>query len=254
MSKIVRNIKIFFNFFRYFFGWFFTNRAKRVEFINYFRTFQDRDKLHATFPTRELTEIFHECKDLKIVLENYKYRGGNISFGELMAIATIVKLTMPKTIFEFGTFDGTTTLQMALNSDEETRIYTLNIPLDLQKSHLQSDSGDVLFKEKFIIGEKFLNHNCSKKIHQILADSALYDYSNHYDSVDMVFIDGSHSYAYVKNDTEQALKMIKNGGVILWHDYLVWNGVTDYLNELCNKLKLIHIKGTSLVISHFEQK
>lgn len=253
MNKIKRNIIIFLNFIRYYFIWFFTNRAGRVDFINTFRAFQDRRNLVNIFPTLELTSIFPASQQLDVSLENFNFRGGNISFGELTTIATIVKLTKPKTIFEFGTFDGTTTLQMALNSAEDTKIYTLNIPLNFKKSHLQSDTGDVLFKEKFVIGEKFLNHNCSKKINQILSDSALYDYSTHFDSVDMVFIDGSHSYEYVQHDTEQAFKMVKNGGVILWHDYLVWNGVTDYLNELCHKIKLVHIKGTSLVISKIEK-
>lgn len=253
MSKIKRNFKILLNFLKYYFVWFFTNRAGRIDFTNSFRTFQDRNKLNKIFPTLELTEIFPESKQIDISLHNYNYRGGNVSFGELITISALIRLLNPKTIFEFGTFDGTTTLQMALNSEEDTRIYTLNIPLDIQKSHLQSDSGDVLFKEKFVIGKKFLNNNFSKKINQILADSALYDYSTHFDSVDMLFIDGSHSYAYVEHDTEQALKMIKNGGVILWHDYLVWNGVTDYLNELCHKFKLVHIKGTSLVISKVEK-
>lgn len=253
IKKLNRNIKIFLNFLRYYFIWFFTRRAGRVDFINVFKTFQDRTELNKIFPTLELTEIFPESKQIDISLQNFNYRGGNISFGELTAIAAIVKLTNPKTIFEFGTFDGTTTLQMALNSADDTKIYTLNISPDTQKSHLRSDSGDVLFKDKFIIGEKFLNNNSSKKINQIIADSALYNYSPHYNSIGLIFIDGSHSYEYVKNDTEQALKMIKNGGLILWHDYLVWNGVSDYLNELCYKIKLVHIKGTSLVISRIEK-
>ncbi len=253
IKKITRNIKVFFNFLRYYFIWFFTNRSGRIDFINAFRTFQDRRKLNKIFPTLELTEIYPQLKQIDISLHNYNYRGGNISFGELTTIAAIVKHTNPKTIFEIGTFDGATTLQLARNSNDETKIYTMNIPPNIQQTRLKSDSGDIFFRDKFTIGEMFLGTPYKNKITQILSDSALYDYSPYYNSVDIVFVDGSHSYEYVKNDTEQALKMIKNGGVIIWHDYLVWNGVSDFLNEICNKIKLVHIKGTSLVISRIEK-
>lgn len=70
--------------------------------------------------------------------------------------------------------------------------------------------------------------------------------------MDFVFIDGSHSYEYVLNDSKQAIKMLRNGkGVILWHDYDEYAGVTRSLNKLYlenNKFKnLKRIKGTSLV-------
>jgi hypothetical protein len=71
--------------------------------------------------------------------------------------------------------------------------------------------------------------------------------------VDFVFVDGSHSYEYVLNDSRHALKLIRNGkGVILWHDYgTFWKGVKKALDELYlggNEFKgLRQIEGTSLV-------
>jgi hypothetical protein len=49
-----------------------------------------------------------------------------------------------------------------------------------------------------------------------------------------MFVDGSHSYEYVLSDTEAAWKMVKSGGLILWHDYdsRWWPGVTRALNQL----------------------
>jgi hypothetical protein len=51
-----------------------------------------------------------------------------MSLEEIHGIALVVKCLQPKAILEFGTFDGTTTLQMAMNSLDETRIYALNLP------------------------------------------------------------------------------------------------------------------------------
>ena len=71
--------------------------------------------------------------------------------------------------------------------------------------------------------------------------------------MDFVFVDGSHAYEYVLKDSESALKMIKPGGVILFHDYNTsWPGVTKALNELFTSnprfKNLRHISQTSLAI------
>jgi len=74
---------------------------------------------------------------------------------------------------------------------------------------------------------------------------------NHY--FDLIFIDGSHTQEYVKNDTELALRLVqKNNGIILWHDYdTEWDGVTKTMEILyANDHRfenLINIKETSLL-------
>ena len=52
--------------------------------------------------------------------------------------------------------------------------------------------------------------------------------------MDFIFIDASHTYDYVKHDSQTALKLLRNGkGTILWHDYTPWwDGVVHALNEL----------------------
>jgi len=36
---------------------------------------------------------------------------------------------------------------------------------------------------------------------------------------DLIFIDGSHYYEYVKSDTQNALGCLTAGGLVVWHDY-----------------------------------
>jgi hypothetical protein len=61
------------------------------------------------------------------------------------------------------------------------------------------------------------------------------------DSIDLIHIDGFHSYAAVKNDFELALKKInKSVGIILMHDvneYQVTFGVNKFWSEIENKFK-----------------
>lgn len=69
--------------------------------------------------------------------------------------------------------------------------------------------------------------------------------------VGVVFIDGDHSHAAVKADTEAALEYFRDrrgGGIIVWHDYYEdaprWVGVKPYVDSL--DLPLERIRGTWL--------
>jgi predicted O-methyltransferase YrrM len=89
-----------------------------------------------------------------------------------------------------------------------------------------------------------------ERITQILANSAAYDFKVHEDGFDLIFIDASHSYEYVKNNSESALSILAPGDLVFWHDYVSPIELTDvfrYLNELGRTFPLQHIRGTQLV-------
>jgi predicted O-methyltransferase YrrM len=180
-------------------------------------------------------------------------KDGNITVQELAVICHLVKNQNPSCIFEIGTFDGRTALNMALNSTDKCEIYTLDLPKEmLNKSSLKTDLHEHKYIDKLQSGTRFLNHVLAPRIHQLFGDSATYDFSRFNFKCDLIFIDGSHAYEYVKNDSEKAMNMLAQDGIIIWHDYGVWNGVTRYLNEiyqdkLINK-KIVAIEGTSLVV------
>lgn len=71
-----------------------------------------------------------------------------------------------------------------------------------------------------------------------------------------MFVDGSHAYDYVLSDTDRALDLVDAGGIIVWHDYGVWEGVTRALEEIEAQRRpgLKHIKGTSLVFWRNDEK
>jgi SAM-dependent methyltransferase len=91
----------------------------------------------------------------------------------------------------------------------------------------------------------------TSRIHQLYGDSADFDFSPYFDSCGLVFIDGSHAYEYVLADLKTAIKLLKPNGVVLLHDYGIWSGVTQALEEFANNdgLSLCNIAGTSLAYS-----
>jgi len=71
--------------------------------------------------------------------------------------------------------------------------------------------------------------------------------------MDVVFVDAGHTYPYVKSDTENALSMLRPGGVILWHDYLqvLHPDVTQCLYEYrLAGLPIYHLRGTTLALHY----
>lgn len=185
------------------------------------------------------------------------FEDGNVSKIELDYISRIVKGFNPANVFEIGTFNGRTTLNLAANTPAETRIYTVDLPeKEMSKTKLRIKSGEKKFIQKQKSGNYFLGTEFEKKITQIYSDSASLNYDPYLNKMDFVFIDGSHSYEYVISDTKNALRMLKNKqGIIMWHDY-GWNEVNQALNEfyLNDKIfsNLKQIQDTSFAYIRFD--
>jgi hypothetical protein len=178
---------------------------------------------------------------------------GNVSPLEVLLLSGLVRIFKPLRLFEIGTFDGRTTLNMAANSPAESKVFTLDLPQgELQSALLPLARRDAAFIDKPVSGSRFRGTPHERKITQLLGDSARFDFSPFKGAMNFVFIDGSHSCEYVRSDTDQALAMLANGkGVLVWHDYGEYKGVTKALNELFlgrpEFQGMKHISGTTLV-------
>jgi hypothetical protein len=181
-------------------------------------------------------------------------RNGNVSLQELAVLSGLAAGVRSGTIIEIGTFDGRTTLNMALNSGDGVSIFTLDLPSDMATA-MDVDEGETAFINKPASGTRFTGEpgasspQC-KKITQLLGDSATFDWSPYHEKAALIFVDGSHAYEYAKADSESSLKMLAKSGTIIWHDYGVWEGVTQALEELQanSDISLHHVRGTSLVV------
>ncbi len=160
---------------------------------------------------------------------------GNITPTELMIITAFVRQRQPAVCFEIGTFDGRTTRNMAANQPAGGRCYTLDLPPEgAESAALPLASGDRTYIRKPASGARIAGGGVAVEITQLYGDSGAFDFSPYHGQVDLMFIDGAHSYEYVLSDTEAAWKMVKPGGLFLWHDYdsRWWPGVTRALNQL----------------------
>jgi hypothetical protein len=162
-------------------------------------------------------------------------------------LCTIARLVQPKTFFEIGTYLGETTLAVARHNPDAT-IYTLDLPSpEARKSAVLEMSDEYLF-DRWDRGSAFKDTPESKRIKQLTGDSATFDFGPYIGKIDLAFIDASHTYSYVKSDTEAVLKILSSTGTIVWHDYPSYPGVYAYLNELGATLSgtIYHISGTGL--------
>ena len=64
--------------------------------------------------------------------------------------------------------------------------------------------------------------------------------------IDLLFIDGDHSYEGAMEDIENWIPKVKNGGMVIFHDYGSWNGVTKAVNEAIER-KIIGFPSSLLL-------
>lgn len=157
-----------------------------------------------------------------------------------------------RTFFEIGTNRGRTAWTVAKNNPELT-IYTLDLPdqgaVDEVALDLNESDRD-FFVEQWDRGEAFAGRPEAERITQLWGDSARFDFAPFEGAIDVVFVDGAHSYSYVKNDTEAAFRMLSERGAVVWDDYPRIPGVYRLLEELARTLepRPFHILGTRLVV------
>lgn len=113
--------------------------------------------------------------------------------------------------------------------------------IDLWPDDINTLPFNTNIKDRFVNGELykiFLSN--TKPFEQNISHkrSSSYDASFYYEnnSIDILFIDGNHSYDGVKSDIENYIKKIKKNGIISGHDYSSkWPGVVRAVNEKFGK-------------------
>jgi len=117
-----------------------------------------------------------------------------------------------------------------------------------------TDDNDVSFRniKNESIYNKFLfsNSDVEQKIDIIFQNSLEFNEKRFEKKMDLIFIDGGHTYSVVKNDTEKAFKMLNSDGIILWHDYVPGKrssrDVVKYIDEISKNVTIQNIKNTSI--------
>ncbi|NWF93027.1 MAG: class I SAM-dependent methyltransferase [Syntrophaceae bacterium] len=134
---------------------------------------------------------------------------------DVFYLALLGRVLSPKIVFEIGTLQGYTALLFALNTPRDTIIYTLDLPPDdlcspslpttiIDDAHItaHAHSTEYLYRD----------HPAGTKVRQLYGDSAQFDFTPYHEKVDLFFIDGAHSYEYVRSDSLNALVCTRRGG------------------------------------------
>jgi hypothetical protein len=157
-------------------------------------------------------------------------------------------------VFEFGTCTGKTTWLLAANAPQAT-VTTLTLRPEDVAAVQNTEYDDRRAMETAISESQFRSFYYQgtpeeKRIVQVFGDSKRFDETQFVGRCDLVFVDGSHARSYVENDSKKALRMVKPGGAVVWHDYRGPQRERDVflaLNELAREFPLVRIQGTCFV-------
>jgi hypothetical protein len=172
---------------------------------------------------------------------------GGMPSQDLYALLRVIGWLQPWRIFEIGTFQGVTTVHMAANCKAE--IFTLDLPRDLAADVAGYTQSDLqLLQPRQEIGRAYRAFNADGRIHQLFGDSRMFDYSAYFGSMDLVLVDACHLFDYVISDTRNALRLLADRGVILWHDFGNSRDVVRALQSVAKTTPIVHLEGTALAV------
>jgi hypothetical protein len=193
---------------------------------------------------------------------------GSLLTLESAIIAAFLKLTDPKAVFEFGTYHGSTTVFLAMNTGPETNITSIDLPIDSDQS-LESKTFDLLDEKE---NDEFLRRqrrssgaskvalaapDVRSRIRLIHENSMDFSPDAHrlVNSQEFILIDGGHDYETITNDTDKAFEMGREDMVLFWHDYnsTIHKSVSRYLKEIANSRRIIHV-GSTMLAFHLSGK
>ena len=234
------------------------NKKKIKKFFNKTRIQEiDITDVHEIFHLKEISKNLKGPKN-DVIIKSFSITPSNNVVGmtsdyEAWIISSLSKIS--KKIFEFGTCSGKTTYLMGLNSSSDASIVSITLnPNELNNIKKEDKDNKVSFRniihesmyEKFLFSGK----EVEKKIKIIFQNSLHLEHSKYKNQMDLIFIDGGHTYSVVKSDSEKSFEMLNTNGIILWHDYVPGkrsaNDVVKYINEISKKKKIYKIKNTSL--------
>ncbi len=150
---------------------------------------------------------------------------GFLRLDEVEALMDVAKL-IPEdgTMINIGAGAGTSSLAVA-ESRPDVNIITVDI----------SEGGPFGGFENEL--NAFKNAKMEKLLpEQLLGDSKKIGHEWDRDKVDFVFVDGDHSEDGVRGDIEAWVQHIKDGGIIIFHDYSpkTWPKVMKVVDEMMN--------------------
>ncbi len=169
----------------------------------------------------------------------------------------------PKRHLEFGTWQGAGAVYCL--EESEATVWTINLPFGephpndaAQSSYHSGESFDLKLSSLAewakrigfpqlraynsdslgFIGRFYIEKGLSHRVCQIYADSTKWDTKNYPDGFfDSILVDGGHTREILCHDTLNSLRLLRPGGLMMWHDCCppIWEkfpGTTDVLKGI----------------------
>lgn len=201
--------------------------------------------------SRTIAEVCPEAVGQRIQLEHLSEPSTALatSISELAYLGLLARGIAPRVVFEIGTYRGRTALTFALNTPDDCKIYTLDLPPGSDTGHLGSaDAGLVSTARP---DAAYFGKAGAEKIEQIYADSTRFDFAPFEKQVDLFFVDGAHHYDAVVSDTRNALRAVRSGGLIVWHDFANYGDFADVTRAVLDILphdRVFQLEDTQLAV------
>jgi predicted O-methyltransferase YrrM len=192
----------------------------------------------------KLFDLVHASVAQRIVQIKIPYRTENWLIETFLLIAAL-RIVNAKYVFEFGTFRGATTLNLAMNMPEG-EVYTFDIDPEIAPTVEQDDL------HRKIMGQhiearvmEFEEVPHSARINRLEGNSLTFDSSPYHRSMDLVFVDGGHDLRTLAADSANAFRMAPHG-CIAWHDYgnPEYPDVQKYLDSM--GMPIFHVEESRL--------
>lgn len=173
---------------------------------------------------------------------SYSYVDGSLPWNDIVALMSLLVDRSPRSVVEVGTFNGYTTRLMSLNLPD-AEIHTIDLPENYGDDGKGMPKDDWHLISARRVGSQYRADPSVKNVRQHFGDTAQLVFP----PAEAFFIDGSHTYAYARNDTEKALAS-PEARLLVWHDCNMDHpGVTRWLTEMIHSgYPVRHIRGTNL--------
>jgi|GEM_PF-2615777 len=176
--------------------------------------------------------VYPAAKGREILMNLHRDERWSLSELETLYLLALISMRQAPKIFEIGSAHGETSYAMA-RINQDNHIFSLDLPVDDTVAHQNK--------------MRWKNTPHEQQITQLYGDSRRFDYSPYVGQMDIVLIDGDHSYSTCKSDSANALKLINDKGIIIWDDYNALE-VQRAVNELLPTENIFQLKGTGFAV------
>jgi predicted O-methyltransferase YrrM len=143
---------------------------------------------------------------------------------EIIRLITIVQQAKPKTVVEIGTCNGGTLFLLSYAASPDAKIISIDLPYGKFGGGYPKWAGKLY--ENFATGKQSISliREDSHKVETLEKLKAIIGNGK----IDVLFIDGDHTYEGVKRDFNLYGGLVRKGGIIALHDVAV------HTDEKCN--------------------